>query len=499
MAPLEVVRLREDLEAFQGALMLEFYSNYAGLKDDMSTTGIYDRYAHLFSKDTLAALAGPPPDDDPDEARRRRYLRAFCTVGHLDSAVKELTDKANTYEARSVVEFDGETIPYRSVPVRLRSEPGHARREQLFHAKLGVTEGLNEVLLERMGGAHELAGALGFRNYRDMCSTLKGVDYAALEEQMEDFLHRTGGLYREHMDALLTDRAGVELEDAWSFDVPFALRGDDFDQYFAKDRLVPVFHGTLKGMGIEPERYTNIEVDTEARPKKVPRAFCAPIRVPGDVKLVILPMGGWKDYGAFFHEGGHAWHFGSTNESLAPEYRYLGDNSVTEAFAFLFTYLPSNPAWLKRFVGMEDPGEYTRFALVDKLMFLRRYASKLIYETKLHTGTPGPEFQHIYKNCLQKGLGFKHSEKHYLEDVDDGFYCAEYLRAWILEGQLREALMEKFGDEWFADPRAGEYLRELWSYGQKYTADELVKTIGYVELDPEPMIREIEQGLGDSG
>ncbi len=132
-------------------------------------------------------------------------------------------------------------------------------------------------------------------------------------------------------------------------------------------------------------------------------------------------------------------------------------------------------------------------------MFLRRYASKLIYETKLHTGTPGPEFQHIYKNCLQKGLGFKHSEKHYLEDVDDGFYCAEYLRAWILEGQLREALMEKFGDEWFADPRAGEYLRELWSYGQKYTADELVKTIGYVELDPEPMIREIEQGLGDSG
>jgi hypothetical protein len=100
-----------------------------------------------------------------------------------------------------------------------------------------------------------------------------------------------------------------------------------------------------------------------------------------------------------------------------------------------------------------------------------------------------------YKATLQKALKFKHTEKHYLEDVDDGFYCAEYLRAWIFEAQLREALVEKFGEGWFENEKAGDYLKELWSYGQKYKADELVQTIGYVELDPDPLLEEIELGL----
>jgi hypothetical protein len=120
-----------------------------------------------------------------------------------------------------------------------------------------------------------------------------------------------------------------------------------------------------------------------------------------------------------------------------------------------------------------------------------------VYELKLHSGKAGPEFGEVYKNCLQKSLKFQHTEKHYLEDVDDAFYCAEYLRAWILEGQVRAALHEEFGEEWFASEKAGRYLRDLWSYGQKYSADELVKTIGYVDLDFEPMLQEIERGLAD--
>jgi hypothetical protein len=81
--------------------------------------------------------------------------------------------------------------------------------------------------------------------------------------------------------------------------------------------------------------------------------------------------------------------------------------------------------------------------------------------------------------------------------VDDAFYCAEYLRAWILEGQIRAALEEEFGEEWFSNEKAGKFLKELWSYGQKYSADELVKTVGYVDLDIDPMLLEIERGLSE--
>ena len=34
----------------------------------------------------------------------------------------------------------------------------------------------------------------------------------------------------------------------------------------------------------------------------------------------------------------------------------------------------------------------------------------------------------------------------YLSDVDDGFYAANYLRAWALETHLRRHLRERFGE-----------------------------------------------------
>lgn len=496
MASLGIERLREDLEPFQRELMEEFYQNYAGLKEEIATVQIYEKYAHLFSEEAVALTKDSAETCGvAEDGRWQRYLREFVTTGYVDNAIKHLTDKANTFETQSVVEVEGEKIPYRFLTIKIRNEPSHQKRERLFEAKLLETDKLNEILLLRMGTVHDLSRVLGYKNYRDMCTALKGIDYNAFEDQMEELLRRTEKLYIESIDDLLTKRAGIGLSDAWSYDIPYAFRGEEFDGTFAKDKLVDAFFGTLEGMGLEPKKNKNIKIDMEERPKKSPRAFCAPVSVPQDVRLVIMPSGGWRDYDAFFHEGGHAWHFGNTKKDLPAEYRYLGDNSVTESFAFLFNYLPANRNWLAKNTAMADTEEYIRFTLVNKLMFLRRYAAKLIYEMKLHTGQVSREFGEVYRSCLQKALRFRHTDKHYLEDVDDAFYCAGYLRAWILEGQIRAALEEEFGEDWFANERAGKYLKDLWSYGQKYSASELVKTIGYVDLDAEPLLSEIERGL----
>ncbi len=498
MATPELGRLSGDLESFQGELMLEFYNNYAGLKDDFATSAIYDKYQHLFSEETIGLLSDATDEEgEPEDIRRTKYMRAFASLARLDSSVKELTDRASTFEASSTVSLDGEQVPYRAVPVILRNDADPERRKALFDAKLEQTAKLNELLLERIGTLHDMATVLGFKSYVNLCSELKGIDYVSFADEMEDLLRRTEGIYVSSMEELVTRTTGKTLTDAWSYDIPYAFRGTGFDRHFGAESLLEAFNATLKGMGLDPSAKHNITVDTEDRPRKTPRAFCAPVKVPDDVRLVIKPSGGWRDYEALFHEGGHAWHFGSADGSMPAEYRYLGDNSVTEAFAFLFNYLPTNALWLESRLGMKDSEEYVRFALTNKLMFLRRYASKMLYELKLHNSTVNEEFGEVYRGCLQRGLRFGHTELHYLEDVDDAFYCVDYLRAWIFEGQLRQALEEKFTERWFEDPKAGEYLAELWSYGQKYTAEECAKLLGYVDLDPEAVISEIERGLGD--
>jgi hypothetical protein len=87
-------------------------------------------------------------------------------------------------------------------------------------------------------------------------------------------------------------------------------------------------------------------------------------------------------------------------------------------------------------------------------------------------------------------------EQMYLVDVDDGFYCASYLRAWMLEGAFRMMLQDRHGMEWFTNDAAGAWLKELWSYGQHFTAEKLLLKQGGGRLDTDPLRQHFERALG---
>ena len=49
--------------------------------------------------------------------------------------------------------------------------------------------------------------------------------------------------------------------------------------------------------------------------------------------------------------------------------------------------------------------------------------------------------------------------------MDDGFYSADYLRAWIRAAQVRAYLREAIGEDWWRRPETGDFLRELFVAG----------------------------------
>ncbi len=211
--------------------------------------------------------------------------------------------------------------------------------------------------------------------------------------------------------------------------------------------------------------------------------------------LVIMPQGGVQDFHSLFHEAGHAEHHGFVEEDCFVEYKWLGDKSVSETYAFLLEYLNIDRNWLKKNIQMDDYSSYLQFGYLTKLFFLRRYGAKLKYEMQIHSkGLPGMD--DVYAKTLEETLIYRHPPNHYLVDMDDGFYTAQYLRAWIFEAQLRSVLREKYGDEWFLDSRSGDYVKDLWAYGQKYDVVELAQMIGFSGLDINPLMDEIEENLG---
>ena len=71
----------------------------------------------------------------------------------------------------------------------------------------------------------------------------------------------------------------------------------------------------------------------------------------------------------------------------------------------------------------------------------------------------------------------------------------EYLRSWAFEAQLRAHLRERFGNAWFAKREAGSLLRELWSEGQRYNADELLNEVTGAELEMEAVAERVREDL----
>jgi hypothetical protein len=92
-------------------------------------------------------------------------------------------------------------------------------------------------------------------------------------------------------------------------------------------------------------------------------------------------------------------------------------------------------------------------------------------------------FPDRYSALLGDALQIEWSSETFLADVDPGFYCSCYLRAWALETHLRSYLRSEFGREWFASADAGRLLAELWQEGQRRSPDELLDALTGERLD----------------
>jgi hypothetical protein len=259
--------------------------------------------------------------------------------------------------------------------------------------------------------------------------------------------------------------------------------------------MVPALEATLGDLGIDLRSQANVHLDLEVRPSKSPRAFCAPIDVPGKVMLVIQPIGGKDDWEALFHEAGHTEHYGNTSESLSMEGRRLGDMAVTEGWAMLMQHLVTEPAWLNRRLDVPRVEDIARDGAVTLLYFVRRYSAKLLYEIEFFQADDPTTMRGRYAEILSDALKLPVYPESYLDDIDGGFYVTGYLRSWAFEAQLRDFLRSEHGNEWFARRDTGDLLRELWSVGQEPTADALLKDVTGATLEMAAVADRIREHL----
>ena len=482
--------LSADADRFVAELDEESYLHFSGQKETYELAPIYERHAELTKLDTALRLGA-----SLDGGRRVRELWRFACEGYLGNFVREEAERVAELEATLTADVDGEPVPYRMLRPAIANEDDRARRERLERARNELTEErLNPLHLRAAGVVHRETEQLGAASYTELYRRF-GFPLDDLAEQCRGFLDSTERLWEETGERWFRARVGLGLGEVERWDAARVFRGVAWDAAFPRERMVPALEATLADLGIDLRAQRNVHLDLEERPNKDPRAFCVPIEIPGRVVLVLKPQGGPTDWATLFHEAGHTEHFAHTSASLAMEEKRLGDNAVTEGWAMLLEHLVTDPVWLERRLDVPRPHEFAAEGASQLLWVVRRYCAKLLYELEFHRAPDVTELRPRYVELLSDALKVTPSDTDYLADIDDGFYASEYLRAWALEAQLRSHLREQFGNAWFARRDAGSLLRELWSEGQRWTADELLREVTGETLELDAVADRVRESL----
>jgi len=485
---------RSDFAAYCSALELAQYQHRAGFERELELEPIYDRYGGLFTHEEIESLDGTFKETSEHKETERSGLQKLAAagrIGYIELQARQLTSEIARCMSAQVVEWNGESVPINNVPKLISNEPSASRRREIAARWIDKLSTCDDLRALRFESFHQSAHDLGFDSYRALFTSITGVDYDRLTLTTRAFLERTQSAYTSALARTTKrDLPDVAFEELQYADYLYFQRMSRLDGFFRPEGLMTTYSASMRGFGINVESQTNIHIDDEERPFKNPRAACFRIKPPDDVRLLLAPVGGSHDYTVFFHEAGHAQHFGWSSRELVsrhPEFLYTPDNSTTEGYAFLFSHLFLDAGWLVEHriaVDSSHALEIVRDLALVVCSSVRRRCGSLSFEIALHDSAKArsEQLSAIYAESLSQAMGFRREGALYLTDVDDGFYSAAYLRAWAFEASLSEYLRTRYGRRWWASRKSGDVLIDLWNTSSRYTVEELAQLLGLGEI-----------------
>src|SRR5262249_22186332 len=325
---------------------------------------------------------------------------------------------------------------------------------------------------------------------------LRGFQCEKLTRTASRLISQTEAHYDRALAPLLAREANISTSDATEADLPRLQQFPHFDHFFLREQMRNVYRELFRGLGFNTERQSNLEIDSIARPLKQPQVFCSPIRVPDEIKLVYIANGGQANYRELLRAAGSAQNYAWTSPNLYPEFRFdgvfSGDGVVQHAWGMLLENLMLDERWLASAIGFVESARFRQTLAVFSLMTLRRQAALLQYEVEFHAGRLSGSSGTRFKELMTDAVRVRYDETEHLRVLDSAFRSAAFLRACAFESQMREYLKTKFGLHWWASPKTGEMLIDLWNIGQQHSVEGLASMIGLGELDFDWLVSELQ-------
>lgn len=469
--------LREQAERLANDRARALYAAHAGI-DALHLRNVHRTHASLVSSERVQQVREAASASEGRRALRLQRLAAFLFEQLAEQGAAAAIDACDA-ELRTATVPDPDrpgalTLPLARIRLTtLDSRDARHRQEQAIIERIARSD---RHRITRFEALRHTAERLGFDSAPEAIGELTGHDPRTFANDCRRFLSDTEGMYRDLLAWRLRRSTRVRPfpHGAERHDVLFAVNPAEFDGIF---RPPPTTLETaLVKLGLHPRADGRIRVDDDNRARRTPHALTLAIDPPGDVVLLHRHTGGFADTRGRLHALGVALHAANTAEERPFEDRLLGDRAVSEGFGAVFANLLLDRHFLDRVLQAKAP-DLVRVLAFTVLTRARHDAASTIASLSLHEHGPGEAAREHYADTLSQSLLGRWPQALLLDEAEPSFESSTRLRGLALETVLHDELQARFDQDWWQNPRAGEWLAKLFSAGRFDDAEELSRRL----------------------
>jgi hypothetical protein len=458
---LNVERLASAIRTLNTRWARRALSLWRGFAPGGSPDQIYTGFEDILTPETIAGAS-----EIPDSQTRTR-IRHGLIDHYLQRKLMPHETEMQAWSRGAAAHVDGEKIYFQEVIPWCQKSSTLLKRQQLQQETGPLCKLLKPFAINYWTIVLDtLTGELGFNDYIDYCSQKKGIDYHRLYYLAKQLLEDSHEFYYLAMQAWSRDRFGLSLDQLSRFDAIYLLSLSQWDRLCPVDDPATTL-GFFENWGIDPDRLPGLHLDLQPTTGKSAQAISVMVRIPQEVHILVRPEGGWIDVETLWHELGHGLSAVFTDPSLTVVNRELATAfNLSEVYAFLLQRLALSPPVLESGMGLNEETIATivYYKNLKDFSVFRRYAAKFISEYEMFAGGDLSD-GHPYADIMAHHTGFYHQPESHLFDLVPEFYCADYLLGWLGEAVLDENLVNRFGENGYLGPEAGEWLKSLWRQG----------------------------------
>ncbi|MFH0958299.1 MAG: hypothetical protein V1897_06310 [Pseudomonadota bacterium] len=424
-------------------------------------------------------------DNHEKKERIERALMA-CMDITLELATSSLSDMLRFYMDKGRMIVRGQKIPALEIVPWLQKQDDYQLREEMT-SELGIFSRaiLNPMFLSILDTIQKtVTEKFGFSGYTDYAQFKRNSSFDEWQTVFTEYLSNTDEVYYGKVSTWVEARLGHPLETLNRSHTLRLMRIDAYDEYFPGSSLKEIVARTVKGLGLDLKKRKDIIIDIKDDARRNSDAICVPVDIPGEIRILVKPIGGIVDMEALLHEMGHAYFVSGFSRETPVEYRRLTRSpALDEAFAFLFMQLLENSKWLTDVarLAVSDAEKLVEEIRMKRLLLIRLHIGKFLAEKDLFESRNFKDSS-FYCTWLQRATGFKYEPDGYLLDMEPEFYSAEYVWGWAGAEVLRRYLEGFCGENWYEVQEAGSFLTEISSDGRQNSLKQALSKFCGAEL-----------------